>query len=76
MFLWRALILATKIRLFEQPAHHLAIPPSPMTDLAPASTSDEKPPILGNWQNFYWLVLATLVCYILTFYLFSAYFKA
>ena len=36
---------------------------------------EEKPPILGTWNNIYGLVIASLVVTIVFFYFFTQHFK-
>ncbi|MDF2456964.1 MAG: hypothetical protein K0R51_2957 [Cytophagaceae bacterium] len=38
------------------------------------SHEEEKPPFLGSWNNVYALVIGSLVCMIVLFYLFTQYF--
>tara|TARA_R110002012_G_scaffold99980_1_gene238264 strand:+ start:47472 stop:47606 length:135 start_codon:yes stop_codon:yes gene_type:complete len=36
---------------------------------------DNKPPVLGRWKNFYWLLITVLVILISIFYAITLYFK-
>lgn len=36
---------------------------------------DNKPPVLGKWKNFYWLLIIVLVILISIFYTITLYFK-
>jgi hypothetical protein len=36
---------------------------------------DNKPPVLGKWKNFYWLLIIVLVSLIGVFYAITRYFE-
>ena len=45
-----------------------------MKKTIPVEEEDEKPPILGDWQNVYALVAGTLFFLIVLFYVLTLYF--